>query len=144
MTSVLPSVTDAMISWLRTDWRLEELLGGSGRRIGDRLPAGETRAFIAVTRAGGGPALSRAWVRDTRLTFDVFGPSSEKTGRETAETVAERARTVVEDLTGQVTGGIVFAAVDVLADLLYLPDPSHPAPRARYVFQARAVCHPSP
>lgn len=139
----IADVTDAVIGWLRADTALCTVLG-SGRRIGDRLPAGDTRPFVAVTRSGGGPALVRGWVRESRLTFDVFGSSSPQTGRADAAEAAEETRRAVEALTGQTTGGIVFAAVDVLGDLTYIPDVTFPVARPRYVFQARAVIHPTP
>lgn len=139
----ITDVTDAVIGWLRADPHLVDLLG-SARRIGDRLPAGDTRPFVAVTRAGGGPALVRGWVRDSRLTIDVFGSSSPQTGRIDAARAAEETRRAVEELTGQTTGGIVFAAVDVLGDLAYVPDITFPVARPRYVFQIRTVIHPVP
>lgn len=137
-------VTDAVIGWLRADTALVAELG-TDRQIGDRLPAAmSSRAFVAVTRSGGGPALLRGRVREPRLQVDVWGPSSEQTGRSDAVQAAEQARRAVEDLTGQITGGLQFASVDVLGDLLYLPDTSFLPQRPRYVFEFRAIVHPHP
>ena len=141
MATAMPDLEPVVINWLRNDARLTDLVAPV--RINTSMRTGDNHTWVLVSRSGGATVM-RGWAREPVFTVHCYGTTSaDPVGRAEASGVASQAQRAVEDLTGQVTGAVVFGAVDVVSDLVWLPDPSFLPWRARYVFTFRAVCHPT-